>query len=122
MTITDTAKGVSKRLSSFIDSARYTLLMGVEREPSPDEQDPFFGDPPPDFYLVDRRDGRIYVTTEYASERSGLSQERLRQVAREGRISSVKPGGNMMFVSHSDVKEYLDNGRKKPGRPRKNHN
>jgi len=72
----------------------------------------------PETLLIDQ-ENNVYLSVEEMSEIVGLSPSRIRGLIAEDRIQAIKPAGHQLFVSVASTLEYLGEGRKPPGRPRK---
>ena len=72
----------------------------------------------PEAILIDK-DDHIFIAIRDAVEITQLSPERLRGLVSENRLQAVKPGGHDLFISLESIEQYLTEGRKPPGRPRK---
>lgn len=61
---------------------------------------------------------KLYRVTVLA-KRHKVSQQTLHSAVSTGRIASVSTGCGLPLVTEAAVKKYLANGRRGPGRPRK---
>lgn len=59
-------------------------------------------------------------TSESAANYLGVTPARVRQLIMDGRIKSEKYGRDHLIEEYQ-LKEYIANGKKKSGRPRKNN-
>lgn len=65
------------------------------------------------------KSGREYVPVSEAAKRTDLSENRIRGLLFEKRISGFKPGGRDLLLRWDTITKYIESGRKKGGRPRK---
>lgn len=66
------------------------------------------------------QDGNLHLGLRDASKLAGLSVQRLRDLIWTERLTARKLGSSATFVDLFSLLDYLDHGRKKGGRPRKN--
>ncbi len=72
----------------------------------------------PNAIVIDEQDN-IYISVQDAASVAKLSPERIRGLVSESRLTSIKPGGHDLFILLDSVDYFLTEGRKSPGRPRK---
>ena len=79
---------------------------------------PLNGERPP--FLVVDQEGKAYLGMEAAAGVAGLSETYLHALVYEGRLEAIKLNGRTKVVHLDSFLDFLKNGRRKPGRPRKN--
>ena len=72
----------------------------------------------PDAIVIDKND-EIYISVQDAASVAQLSPGRIRGLVSESRLTAIKPGGHDLFILLDSVDYFLTEGRKTPGRPRK---
>ena len=72
----------------------------------------------PNALVIDEND-EIYISVQDAAAVAKISPGRIRGLVSESRLVAIKPGGHDLFILLDSVDNFLTEGRKTPGRPRK---